>query len=88
MESDLAEEIDQAFANVDYNLKYAGGKGWSQVFRINLYSTDMSEKGLELIVEALKKWLPDHKPIMTAVGVPKLWLESMHIEVEVSALDA
>lgn len=29
--SDLEDEIDKAFANVDLALRTAGGKGWSQV---------------------------------------------------------
>lgn len=38
---DLLEEIDQAFENVDYNLKHAGGKGWSQVYRVVIYSVNI-----------------------------------------------
>ncbi|KAI5369833.1 Putative YjgF/YER057c/UK114 family, RutC-like superfamily protein [Septoria linicola] len=34
---EINAQIDQAFANVDLALKTAGGKGWSQVFRVNTY---------------------------------------------------
>jgi len=35
--STFEPEIQQAFANVDLCLRDAGGKGWSQVFRVNSY---------------------------------------------------
>ncbi|KAI1538791.1 TdcF translation initiation inhibitor yjgF family, partial [Pyrenophora tritici-repentis] len=40
---DLNEEIDQAFAKVDYTLKHAGGNGWSPVYKIILYLTAVGE---------------------------------------------
>ncbi|KAL8742272.1 MAG: hypothetical protein Q9184_008282, partial [Pyrenodesmia sp. 2 TL-2023] len=85
MKKDLYEEIDQAFENVDRNLKDAGGKGWSQVFRVNSYHTDMSNEALGHMVKNLRKWMPDHQPLLTCVGVAKLALEDMRIEIEVSA---
>ncbi|KAL8916607.1 MAG: hypothetical protein Q9208_008420 [Pyrenodesmia sp. 3 TL-2023] len=85
IKKDLHEEIDQAFENVDYNLKNAGGKGWSQVFRVNTYHTDMSDEALDHMVKNLRKWMPDHQPVLTVVGVAKLGREDMRIEVEVSA---
>jgi hypothetical protein len=53
------EEVNQAFENVDDNLKTAGGKHWPQVFRINMYLTNMGEEALTYVAENLKKWLPD-----------------------------
>lgn len=85
IKKDLHEEIDQAFENVDYNLKNAGGQGWSQVFRVHTYHTDMSDEALEHMVKNLRKWMPDHQPVLTVVGVAKLGREDMRIEVEVSA---
>lgn len=85
--ADLSDEIDQAFANVDMNLKHAGGKGWSQVYRINMYLLDLhNEEGLVAVVRNMKKWMPDHQPIMTCVGVKELF-ETMRIEIEVVAHD-
>ncbi|EQB48734.1 endoribonuclease L-PSP [Colletotrichum gloeosporioides Cg-14] len=87
--SELSEEIDQAFANVDLTLKDAGGKGWSQVFRIRLYALDeaWTPEGMGRMVENMKRWAPDHAPILTGVGVSKLGQPGMRIEVEVSAYD-
>lgn len=82
----LLDEIDQAFANVDHNLKHAGGKGWSQVYKIVTYSTSIPEQH-ERIVENLKKWMPDHRPVWTELGVAHLGLEQMHVEIDVEAYD-
>ena len=80
------EEIDQAFDNVDFNIKHAGGRGWSQVYRVVTYSTDMKSQH-ERIVENLRKWMPDHCSVWTEVGVKELGLETMHFEIEVEAYD-
>ncbi|KAH8881231.1 endoribonuclease L-psp family protein [Thozetella sp. PMI_491] len=87
MKTDLAEEVDQAFRNVDLTLRSAGGKGWSQVFRINLYQTINTPEFIDRIIENLRKWLPDHQPILTGVVVKELHLPTMHIELEVVAND-
>ena len=83
---DLEGEIAQAFENVDYNLKHAGGKGWSQVYRVVTYSTDIPPQH-EFIVENLKKWMPNHKAVWTEVGVKQLGSPLMHFEIEVEAHD-
>ncbi|KAE8850912.1 hypothetical protein PTNB85_01328 [Pyrenophora teres f. teres] len=75
--TDLDEEIDQAFANVDYTLKHASGKGWSQVYKIRLYLTDLGEPSVVAAVRNLKKWLPDHRPILTYIDVNQLGLPGM-----------
>lgn len=82
----LDDEIDQAFKNCDYNLKNAGGKGWSQVYKIVTYSTDIYSQH-ERIVHNLKKWMPEHTPIWTELGVNHLGLKEMNIEIDVEAYD-
>ncbi|KFZ25132.1 hypothetical protein V502_00389 [Pseudogymnoascus sp. VKM F-4520 (FW-2644)] len=84
---DLDEEVEQAFANVEHNLKHAGGKGWCQVFRVNLYLTDINEQAVIASVRNLKKWMPNHQPLLTCIGVNQLGLPGMRVEVEVSAHD-
>ena len=83
--STAAEQIEQAFKNVDLNLRNAGGKGWSQVFRINSYHVPLEEETLELMSKAIEKWMPNHRPIWTTVGVPNLGLKEMLVEIEVVA---
>jgi enamine deaminase RidA (YjgF/YER057c/UK114 family) len=83
---DLETEINQAFANCELNLKNAGGKGWSQVYRVTTYSTDVKSQ-FEIMVANLKKWMPDHKATWTLLGVKELGLETMHFEIDVEAYD-
>ena len=83
---DLNEEIDQAFKNVDLCLRDAGGKGWSQVFRVMTYLLDIPASH-DRIVENYRKWMPDHCPIWTELGVKELGAPDMRIEIEVVAYD-
>ncbi|KAH7013093.1 putative L-PSP endoribonuclease family protein [Ilyonectria destructans] len=83
--TDLKAQIDQAFCNIDHTLKNAGGRGISQVFRINSYHPNLSQETLGFMKENLEKWFPDHRPIWTAVGVEKLALPEMLIEIEAVA---
>lgn len=84
---EINEQIDQAFANVDLNLKHAGGKGWSQVFRVNSYHVPINDEALAAMTRNFKKWMPDHSPIWTCVGVTRLGEDDMRVEIEVVALD-
>jgi enamine deaminase RidA (YjgF/YER057c/UK114 family) len=87
MSTDINTQIDAAFANVDLALKTAGGKGWSQVFRVNSYHVPLNNEALEAMVRNLRKWCPDHAPIFTCVGVQRLGVDDMRVEVEVRAYD-
>jgi enamine deaminase RidA (YjgF/YER057c/UK114 family) len=84
--SDIAAEIDQAFRNVDTNLKHAGGKGWEQVYKVLTLSTDIPEQH-EHIVRNLKKWMPGNLATWTEAGVSQLGAKAMRFEVEVEAYD-
>ena len=81
----IEEEIAQAFRNVETNLKSAGGKGWSQVFRVNTYHTEITPEVSAQVVANYKKYMPDHKPIWTCIGTPRLGDEKMRVEIEVAA---
>lgn len=87
MHADFTDEVEQAFSNVDLALKDAGGKGWSQVYRVNAYLVEANEETIGNLVRHLKKWTPDHQPIVTLIGVTSLGLEGMRIEIEVVAHD-
>ncbi|KAH8651599.1 endoribonuclease L-PSP [Tricladium varicosporioides] len=84
---EINAQIDQAFANVDLNLRDAGGKGWSQVFRVNSYHVPINDEALGAMTRNFKKWMPDHQPIWTCVGVTRLGDDDMRVEIEVIALD-
>lgn len=84
---EINEQIDQAFKNVEIALKHAGGKGWSQVYRVNSYHVPINNEAIEAMVRNFKKWVPDHEPIWTCVGVPRLGEDDMRVEIEVVAHD-
>ena len=82
----MLSEIRQAFENVDVAVKIAGGAGWSDVYKIRTYHTlPLDEKLLEIMVAELRKWCPDHQPLWTCIGVAKLALDGMNVEIEVKA---
>ncbi len=83
--SDTKAQIEQAFSNVDLTLRSAGGAGWSQVFRVNSYHLPLNDEALGVMVECYRKWMPDHQPIWTAIGVPQLGEKEMVVEIEVVA---
>jgi enamine deaminase RidA (YjgF/YER057c/UK114 family) len=82
---DPIAQIEQAFANVDHTLKTAGSKGWQDVFSVKSYHVPLDNEALDAMVRCLKKWCPDHQPIWTVIGVPKLGLEGMKVEIDVRA---
>lgn len=84
---DIEDQIDQAFANVEHILKEAGGKGWEQVFRVNSYHIPLDDRALAAMVRNFDKWMPNHKPLWTVIGVVKLGAEAMKVEIEVQAHD-
>ncbi|KAF2195203.1 endoribonuclease L-PSP [Zopfia rhizophila CBS 207.26] len=85
--TEINAQIDQAFANVDFCLKDAGGKGWSQVFRVNSYHVPLNDEAMTAMVRNFKRWMPEHEPIWTCVGVTRLGMDDMRVEVEVVAHD-
>lgn len=86
-EKEINAQIDLAFANVERNLKDAGGKGWSQVFRVNSYHVPLNNEALGAMVRNFKKYMPNHQPIWTCVGVTRLGDDDMRVEIEVVAHD-
>ncbi|KAL0253002.1 hypothetical protein SLS55_010673 [Diplodia seriata] len=86
-EKEINAQIDLAFANVELCLKDAGGKGWSQVYRINSYHVPINDEALAAMVRNMKKYMPDHQPLWTCVGVTRLGEDDMRVEIEVVAHD-
>ncbi|KXH33588.1 hypothetical protein CSIM01_11753 [Colletotrichum simmondsii] len=84
-EKEINAQIDLAFENVERCLKDAGGKGWTQVYRVNSYHVPINNEALEAMVRNFRKWMPDHQPLWTCVGVPRLGEDDMRVEIEVVA---
>ncbi|KAI1123648.1 YjgF-like protein [Nemania abortiva] len=84
---EINAQIDQAFENVDFNLKFAGGQGWSQVYKVRSYHMPLNTEAMDAMVRNFKKWMPNHKAIWTCVQVGRLGEDDMRVEIEVEAHD-
>jgi enamine deaminase RidA (YjgF/YER057c/UK114 family) len=58
-----------------------------QVFRVNSYHVPLNNEALDAMVRNLGKWMPNHKPIWTCSGVPRLGEDDMKVEIEAVAHD-
>lgn len=58
-----------------------------QVFRMTTYHVVLNEEIYVRMKMNIDKWLPDHKPIWTCIGVAKLAFPGMNVEIEVAAYD-
>lgn len=75
-----------AFKNVDIMLRAAGAdKGWGNVYKVRSYHAPLTDKTVDYSVAEMRKYCGDHKPTWTAIGVEKLALPGMLVEVEVKA---
>lgn len=83
-EKDLEKQIDLAFRNVEKNIQSAGGKGWEDVTSVRSYHISLSGS-FDLMVEQFRKWMPNHQPTWTCVGVTELGISGMIVEIEVEA---
>ncbi|OWZ52937.1 endoribonuclease L-PSP [Cryptococcus neoformans var. grubii Br795] len=84
---EINAQIDRAFENVQSALTAAGGNGWDQVFRVNSYHVPLNNEALEAMVRNFRKWMPNHQPLWTCVGVTRLGEDDMRVEIEVQAYD-
>ncbi|KAM0276160.1 hypothetical protein ACHAQH_007012 [Verticillium albo-atrum] len=84
---DFGAQLENAFKNIDINLRDAGGKGWSQVFKVRLYVLEFDADSTAAYVNMTKKWMPDHSPILTGIVVAGLASPDMKVEIEVEAHD-
>lgn len=82
--ADVGEQVDRAFDNVEHTLKQAGGKGWEQVYQIRVYAAPFDAEVFEYAVRTLRRYCPNHQPILTGVGVAALY-NGARLEVEVEA---
>ncbi|KZZ92182.1 Endoribonuclease L-PSP/chorismate mutase-like protein [Moelleriella libera RCEF 2490] len=84
-ETEINAQIDLAFANVERCLLDAGGAGWSQVYRVNSYHVPINDEALAAMIRNFRKYMPNHKPIWTTIGVSRLGEDDMRVEIEVVA---
>jgi enamine deaminase RidA (YjgF/YER057c/UK114 family) len=86
----LADEIAQAFRNIERTLALAGA-GWEHVVHVNSYHVPVKvgeglQEHLDPMVELFRQYLPAQPPIWTCVGVPALGDPKMRVEIRVTAV--
>lgn len=80
----LVKQIDRAFDNVGHTLSLAGA-AWKDVYAVKLYhTTDITDEGVGHFVDNMRKYMPDHQPILSGIGVAGLAF-GMKVEIEVRA---
>jgi enamine deaminase RidA (YjgF/YER057c/UK114 family) len=89
----IGDEIELAFDNVERTLNSAGAS-WSDVVSVTSYhvpiddSPAIEDEVFAVMNEQFRQRMPDRPPVWTAVAVPKLGLDGMHVEIAVTAVDA
>lgn len=81
---DIKKQVQFAFDNLEKCIKEAGGKGWSDVYAVRSWHTNLDES-FPIIVEQFKQTMPTHAPIWTCVGVSSLAIPGMEIEIDCEA---
>lgn len=52
------------------------------VNKLAVYYSPITEEALNETIVNLRKWFSDHRPLLTAIGVGRLALPEMHVEIE------
>jgi enamine deaminase RidA (YjgF/YER057c/UK114 family) len=81
----LADEIAQAFRNVEQTLATAGA-GWEHVIHVNSYHVGFPPVANETMVKLFRHYMPNHAPIWTQLGVAALGDPTMRVEIRVTAI--
>ncbi len=82
----IADEIAQAFRNIERTLATAGA-GWEHVIHVNSYHVGgFPPEVNDVMVKLFRHYMPDRAPIWTELGVAALALPTMRIEIRVTAI--
>jgi enamine deaminase RidA (YjgF/YER057c/UK114 family) len=82
----IADEIAQAFRNVERTLTTAGAS-WEHVVHVNSYHVGgFPPEVNEVMSKLFRHYMPDRAPIWTELGVAVLALPTMRIEIRVTAI--
>lgn len=79
----VAEQARQAFRNMERVLK-AAGASLDDVVDVTSFHLDMDQ--MDAVVGVLKEVFPHHQPAWTAVGVTRLAMPAMLIEIKATAV--
>ncbi|PGH32342.1 hypothetical protein GX50_04879 [[Emmonsia] crescens] len=54
--TNIGEQVDQAFANVEHAMKQAGGKGWEQAYKVCCYIVPLDQTVGNHVIRNLRKY--------------------------------
>ena len=82
----IEDEITAAFRNIELALKSAGAS-WKHVTHVNTYHVGGFPLIVnETIVNLYRRYMPEHAPVWTQLGVEALGLPTMRFEMRVTAV--
>lgn len=84
----IADEIGQAFRNIERTLATAGAR-WEHVIGVTSYHVGLDrdyQQVLQAMTERFRHHMPDHEPIWTCLGVAALADPKMRVEIHVTAV--
>ena len=81
----LADEINQAFRNVERTLATTGAS-WEHVIAVNSYHVGFPEEVNQIMSEQFRQHMQNHAPIWTALGVAALGDPKMRVEIRATAI--
>jgi enamine deaminase RidA (YjgF/YER057c/UK114 family) len=81
----LADEIAQAFRNVERTLA-AAGAGWAHVVRVHSDHVGLDAGTDRAMAERFRHPMPDRAPVWTCLGVAALGEPMMRVEIRVTAI--
>ena len=84
-EDDVHTQIRQAFQNVETVLAEANAT-WGDVIDITSYHVELDEPVLATMVGELRRYCPNHQPLWTVIGVARLALPAMKVEITANAV--
>lgn len=86
LQNDFRTQLKQSFSNLETALK-SQGLTFSDVVKLTTLIVDHDEKKLEAFTEEAMQIWPDKKfPANTLIPVPRLALDSMLVEIDVTAV--
>jgi enamine deaminase RidA (YjgF/YER057c/UK114 family) len=84
----ITDEIAQAFRNVERTLAVAGA-GWEHVIHVNSYHVGLDGHQDEInqtMTDQFRRYMPEHAPVWTCLGVAALGDPAMRVEIRVTAV--
>ena len=84
LSASLDEQIAQTFRNIELALKHAGAgdDALSKVISVRSYHVDLNDETAEQMARHMRRVFPNHRPVLTMLGVARLRMEGMKVEIE------